>query len=482
MIRFLVFVTLLLCSLRVEGSEVVAATDKDFDSVLARGEVALVKFYAPWCGHCQKLAPEWEKAAKEIPSEAIMVDVDCTKEKELAKKYSIQGFPTIILFREGKEVEHYKGGRQSTDLVNYVKANVGPAVVYPSSAEELAKLKEEHDAVCVGVASGTESALSTTLANSAQRLRMKLKFAVITDPEILPEEKPESIIVFRKGGEKEVYEGAMEAEELNSFLEVSVLPFAGEIGPRTYMNYAGLSTPVGWVLLKPSGEASQELKPKLVELGRKMRRHVVLLWVDAEQYGVAPSLDLPEDAKYPAFVIARGEDHFVHPSTEPVTAEGIEKFIVEVSEGKVAKELKSQPVPEVETVEGLTTVVAKTLDKHLSSGKDMLIEFFAPWCGHCKNLAPTYAKLAKEFESSDVIIAAMDATANHVDQSVFAVSGFPTIYFVPHGKPPISYEGDRTFNDMYEFVREHSTALKDTPVSEEVRNKEEDENGQEGDL
>ncbi|ESL05957.1 protein disulfide isomerase [Trypanosoma rangeli SC58] len=355
-------------------------------------------------------------AAKEIPSGAIMVDVDCTKEKKLAKKYSIQGFPTIILFRDGEEVEHYKGPRKSTDLVNYVKANVGPAVVYPSSAEELETLKEEHDAVCVGVTSDTESALSKALETSAKALRMKLKFAIITDPKILPEEKPESIVVFRKGGEKEIYEGAMEVKELNSFLGISFLPFAGEISPKTYMNYAGISFPVGWVLLKPSGEESQELKPKLVDLGRKMRRQVVLLWADADQYGVASSLGLPEDAKYPAFVIAQGEDHFVHPSAEPVTAESIEKFIVGFAEGKITKEIKSQPIPKVETVEGLTTIVAKTMDKHLSSGKDILIEFFAPWCGHCKNLAPTYAKLAKELESSDVVIAAMDATANHVDQ------------------------------------------------------------------
>ncbi|PWV07316.1 protein disulfide isomerase 2 [Trypanosoma cruzi] len=149
-----------------------------------------------------------------------------------------------------------------------------------------------------------------------------------------------------------------------------------------------------------------------------MRRLMVLLWVDAEQYGVASSLGLSDDAKYPAFVIARGEDHFVHPSTEPVTAESIENLFIEYSEKKLFQKIKSQPVPEIETVEGLTTVVGKTLDKYLSSGKDMLIEFFAPWCGHCKNLAPIYAKVAKEFESSDVIIAAMDATANQVDNSL----------------------------------------------------------------
>ncbi|PWU93918.1 protein disulfide isomerase 2 [Trypanosoma cruzi] len=481
MIHFIFFVALFFCSLRAEGSEVVEATDKDFDDVISSGEIALVKFYAPWCGHCQKLAPEWEKAAKEIPSGAVMVDVDCTKESNLAQKYSIKGFPTIILFRDGKEVEHYKGGRKSSDIVNYVKANLGTAVVHVETAEELEKLREEHNAVCVGVTSDMESRLSKTLATSAEGLRMKMKFVVITDSNILPDEKPESIIVFRKGGEKEVFDGAMETADLKSFLEVAFIPFMGEINPNTYLDYAGISGPVAWVLLKPSEEESKELKSKLLDVGKKMRRLMVLLWVDAEQYGVASSLGLSDDAKYPAFVIARGEDHFVHPSTEPVTAESIEKFIIEYSEKKLSPEIKSQPVPEIETVEGLTTVVGKTLDKYLSSGKDMLIEFFAPWCGHCKNLAPIYAKVAKEFESSDVIIAAMDATANQVDNSLFDVSGFPTIYFVPHGGKPIVYDGGRTFYEIYKFVHEHSSTLKDVPIPEEVK-REEEKNGDYDDL
>ncbi|KAH9577973.1 Thioredoxin domain [Trypanosoma melophagium] len=473
--RLLLLIAFLLSLLRADATDVVVATVDDFDSVIRKGEIALVKFYAPWCGHCQKLAPEWEKAAKEIPNEAVMVDVDCTKETKLAEKYSIKGFPTIILFRDGKEIETYKGARQSDAIVKYIKANVGPAAVYPTTAEEVEKLKEENEVLCVGVTSDPESALSKALLSAAQLLRMKMKFALVTKPEILPGEKPETIVVFRKDGEKEVYEGNMEADNLKEFLETAVVPFAAEISPANYLKYAELSKAVGWVMLKPNEDLSKELKPKLLDIGKKMRRHLAILWVDIVQYPVWKNFGVPENATYPAFAIAKGEKHYVLPTSEPATVKSIEEFIVNYAEGNATAELKSQPVPNVETVDGLTTIVGKTLKKHLSSGKDVLIEFFAPWCGHCKNFAGTYAKLAKEFESSDVIIAAMDATANDVDSSLFEVTGFPTLYFVPNGGKPILYNGDRTFYDLYKFIRDHSSAFnenKDTSVPKEEKKEE----------
>lgn len=479
--RLCIFLFLLLLSSRVEGSNVVTATENDFDSIIKKSEIALVKFYAPWCGHCQELAPEWEKAADEVPSGAVLVDVDCTKETKLASRYSIEGYPTIILFRGGEKEDIYKGLRKSSSIVDYAKANIGPAVYHASTAEELTKLREDHATVCVGLTASANSDLSSVMNAVAKDLRSKLKFVIVTDPTILSDEKPESITVYRKGGEKEGFEGNIGVDELKVFLQSATLPFAGEITPETYMKYAELPKTTGWVLLKPSEEGSIQLKDQLQELGKKIRRDVMLLWVDAEQYSVGDSMSVPKDAKYPAFVIFDKETHFVLPSSEPASTERITDFVARFVKGELLPTIKSQPVPEEETVDGLTTIVGTTLDRYLSSGKDMLIEFFAPWCGHCKNLAPIYAKVAKEFESSDVVIASMDATANYVNSSLFDVSGFPTIFFVPHGGKPILYEGGRTFYDLYKFVREHSSVFKDKPT-ESAKAKESSDAANEGDL
>ena len=75
----------------------------------------------------------------------------------------------------------------------------------------------------------------------------------------------------------------------------------------------------------------------------------------------------------------------------------------------------------------------KKLSKKLNLKTLVLIEFYAPWCGHCKALEPTYEKLGEHFKDvEDVIIAKSDATANEFDD--IDVQGFPTIKFWPKGE------------------------------------------------
>merc|ERR1712223_1661734 len=65
-------------------------------------DLVMVEFYAPWCGHCKKLEPEYKKAAEVLAKDnIILAKVDATKEGELAKEHMIQGFPTLTIFKKG---------------------------------------------------------------------------------------------------------------------------------------------------------------------------------------------------------------------------------------------------------------------------------------------------------------------------------------------------------------------------------------------
>lgn len=77
----------------------------------------LVLFYADWCGHCKKIKPVWDETAKEVNSDEVkMIKVNCgegtEKDQEIMKKYSIDGYPTIIKFVNGK-ASLYQGDRDS---------------------------------------------------------------------------------------------------------------------------------------------------------------------------------------------------------------------------------------------------------------------------------------------------------------------------------------------------------------------------------
>lgn len=85
------------------NSKVVKLDKNNFKNlVLNSKEIWLVEFFAPWCGHCKSLAPEWEKAAKALEGIVKIGAVDMTTDEEAGRPYGIQGFPTIKFFGENK--------------------------------------------------------------------------------------------------------------------------------------------------------------------------------------------------------------------------------------------------------------------------------------------------------------------------------------------------------------------------------------------
>ena len=127
----------------VNDSDVVVLTEANFDSqVLASDDLWLVEFYAPWCGHCKNLAPEWAKAATELKGSVRLGKVDATVEKSLGAKYGVQGYPTIKVFAPGAEAEEYQGGRVAESIVKTALEKLdglgkGPKMTQVLSEEDL---------------------------------------------------------------------------------------------------------------------------------------------------------------------------------------------------------------------------------------------------------------------------------------------------------------------------------------------------------
>ncbi|KAJ2323908.1 protein disulfide-isomerase precursor, partial [Coemansia sp. RSA 2702] len=117
--------------------------------------------------------------------------------------------------------------------------------------------------------------------------------------------------------------------------------------------------------------------------------------------------------------------------------------------------------------------------------KDVLVEFYAPWCGHCKNLVPIYDKLGAAMKSNqNLVIAKMDAIANDVpsSESALQIYGFPTIVFIRgEDNAIVEYTGNRSIESLVEFIEENA-ATKITYNKDDLKDKDEDEEEEDEDV
>ncbi|KAH9633517.1 hypothetical protein HF086_013194 [Spodoptera exigua] len=117
------FLGILLCvgsglALYDSSSDVVDLTPDNFNDLVTNGyETWLVEFYAPWCGHCKNMVPEYKKAARALKGVVKVGAMDADKYRSFAKDFGVSGFPTIKIFT-GRQHVAYKGGRTADAFVD----------------------------------------------------------------------------------------------------------------------------------------------------------------------------------------------------------------------------------------------------------------------------------------------------------------------------------------------------------------------------
>uniref|UniRef100_A0A5B6ZKF7 protein disulfide-isomerase n=1 Tax=Davidia involucrata TaxID=16924 RepID=A0A5B6ZKF7_DAVIN len=113
------------------ADDVVVLTEDNFEKEVGQDRAALVEFYAPWCGHCKKLAPEFEKLGTTFKkAKSVLIGkVDCDEHKSICSKYGVSGYPTIQWFPKGSlEPKKYEGARTAEALVGFVNNEGGTNV------------------------------------------------------------------------------------------------------------------------------------------------------------------------------------------------------------------------------------------------------------------------------------------------------------------------------------------------------------------
>eukprot|EP00628_Pelagophyceae_sp_CCMP2097_P003901 CAMPEP_0184081916 /NCGR_PEP_ID=MMETSP0974-20121125/2945_1 /TAXON_ID=483370 /ORGANISM="non described non described, Strain CCMP2097" /LENGTH=435 /DNA_ID=CAMNT_0026384591 /DNA_START=68 /DNA_END=1375 /DNA_ORIENTATION=+ len=154
------------------------------------------------------------------------------------------------------------------------------------------------------------------------------------------------------------------------------------------------------------------------------------------------------------------------------SVDNLKAFAQALVDGKLTPMIKEEAAPEepeepeedVDDADSAVVALTAANFEETVAGKDAMLEFYAPWCGHCKSLKPVYAKVAAAFVGVDsVVVGAMDATAHDVP-SDYDVSGYPTVLFKPANGAAVSYDGDRDVESMVQFIKDNAK----TPIADEL--------------
>ncbi|RHX99518.1 hypothetical protein DYB25_008660 [Aphanomyces astaci] len=458
-----------------EEENVLVLTDENFEEAVTSNEYLLVEFYAPWCGHCKSLAPEYAKAATALLENTPpyrIAKLDATAHAKAGEKYGVSGFPTLKFFKGDADptaVKAYTGGRTADEIEKWVIKNSGPSVKIIETAEELKKLTDANDVVVlahIDDVAGTQKDILEKVADGEE-------IAVIvatTDASLHEDAKAAgSVVLFKKFDDKKVvFDGEFNKKDIAEFIAGNNKPLVMTFSQDKASQIFGGDIQVHLLVFADSTKDYYEsLVESVTEAAAVNKGKILHVIVPLSETRIVEYFSLKED-DLPAIILvnmAAGMKKFPFPTkaaelTETLTADALIKFETDYFTGDLKPTLKSAE-PYDDSNEAVKVISGKEFQSRvIDNKKDVLLEFYAPWCGHCKTLAPKYDELAENFASVDtIVIAKIDATENEIDHPEVDVKGFPTIFFFPANDKahPIAYEGAREVAGFTEFLKKHAT-------------------------
>merc|ERR1712121_485174 len=253
-------------------------------------------------------------------------------------------------------------------------------------------------------------------------------------------------------------EGEITVESITKFISGNALPLVVEFNQDTAQKI--FSGEIKSHLLLFVSATAEDYSAK-VEIAKAIAKDhkgemlFVTINTDEEDHKRIMEFFGLEESELPSMRIIKLEEDMskFKPESTELSDENIRKFVKQYLEGSLKPHLMSEEIPEDWDKEPVKVLVGKNFDQVAKdTEKDVLVEFYAPWCGHCKQLAPTWDKLGEKYKDHEnIVIAKIDSTANELES--VKIQGFPTIkYFMAGDNNVIDYNGERTLEGLEKFL------------------------------
>ncbi|KYO29873.1 protein disulfide-isomerase [Alligator mississippiensis] len=437
-----------------------------FDRALAAHPHLLVEFYAPWCGHCKALAPEYVKAAAQLKaagSAIRLAKVDATEEADLAQQFGVRGYPTIKFFRNGDRAapREYTAGREADDIVNWLKKRTGPAASTLADVAAAEALVEASEVAVIGFFKDAESEPAKQFLLAAETVD-DIPFGISSNGDVFSKYQlsKDGVVLFKKFDEgRNNFEGEITKENLLNFIKSNQLPLVIEFTEQTAPKIFGGEIKTHILLFLPKSVADyQEKLDNFKAAAGNFKGKILFIFIDSDHSDNQRILEFfglkKEECPAVRLITLEEEMTKYKPDSDELTAEKIKEFCSKFLEGKIKPHLMSQDLSDDWDKQPVKVLVGKNFEEvAFDEKKNVFVEFYAPWCGHCKQLAPIWDKLGETYKDHEnVVIAKMDSTANEVE--AVKIHSFPTLKFFPagSGRNVIDYNGERTLEGFQKFL------------------------------
>jgi len=501
-----------------EGSGVKILDASNFDKLVGNsGQLAVVEFFAPWCGHCKQLVPEYIKAAKKLKGVVDVYALDASDQQngEIAQAHGIRGFPTIMVFN-GPKVIPYDGQRTGDAIVAF-------AMKYVKSVKKLTAKNHEKwlkKKAKVRVMLFTKKAEGSEFFNAlSNKFKGHAEFGIVRkDKKLAKKFKVDysdrnTILIFEEGSvEPTWYTGAMRARPFKKFL----MKFTPEMKPDPEDFLPKILDESCWqqsckkkglcvmLITNHDEEESERVHDSLLEAQEGTDAASLFAWVQIDGvenrewvetvFGKGMSWDIPQVvvissvknmyAQYFGSYSHNTMSSFVSgiltgsTRTSKIAAEEIPQLPSQTEHCKApeTKKPKRKPKPASDSAgstgpgkgsKHLVTLSADNFEeKVVDNPQPAIVEFYAPWCGHCKNLAPHYAKAADKLKGM-VTFGVVDCTEESDLCQEYGIQGYPTLkVFEIDSDTPKDYQGPREGKGIAKYAKKLLNAAKVTRLKD----------------